>query len=139
MNHHVHAMRSHDADPTTAGDMSSWFFFYKWRAAETSIPSLPSYEGKAQPGDLLWFAMDDVLIGAALITGSFYSSGWGKTEYEFNSDEIRVPPGKIYIQSVQHIEGATLQALWDESTPLSRIPEGDEPSWLKSFLIRKSP
>jgi hypothetical protein len=65
MQHFLYSMTSTKQAPAGGGDTESWFRFYKLEAREeVYVPSSRAYDDLKE-GDLLWFAMDSVIIGYA--------------------------------------------------------------------------
>jgi hypothetical protein len=59
------------SDPAPIGDTGSWFRFYKWEAeGETFIPRRTGRHLPVSPGDVLWFLLDDVLVGCVEVLRS---------------------------------------------------------------------
>jgi hypothetical protein len=67
MKHHPYYMASHTRAPAGGGDTKSWFLFYKWNVSEENyVPRLSPYM-PAEPGDFIWFVMDNEILGCAEI------------------------------------------------------------------------
>lgn len=112
-------MESAARDPRGTGDTRSWFFYYKWRAGSTWVAAPPGY-ADADVGDLLYFIMDDQLIGAADITAMAPSNSQGERELHYDSDKISIPTTTVLADD------------WQESP--TYCVEGEEPQWLKKLM-----
>ena len=128
-----YGMQSDAPDPRNGGSTKSWWFFYKWRAGDTWVPAK---EGCADAvvGDRIWFAMDEMLLAKALVQQVHYNLQ-GEKELHFNSDHLLVPTTCYSFKS--NYTGRSINEL--EFVDLSTIPEGEEPEWLKSLLIKERP
>lgn len=68
MRHFLYAVSQSDRAPVGDGDAASWLIFYKLGSdVETFIP-MPEGLEEIQPGDMLWFAANTTLQGAAKVT-----------------------------------------------------------------------
>lgn len=67
MRHYLYPIDSVRKAPAAGGDMKSWFYFYKWDVVdETFVPVTGEYVRcfcNVTPGDLLWFAVNKLLVG----------------------------------------------------------------------------
>lgn len=66
MKHVIYRMKGSDPAPAGDGSTESWFRYYKWPADRESFEAfvprrVPFLE--AETGDLLWFVMDDHVLG----------------------------------------------------------------------------
>lgn len=67
MRHHLYLMKSDAPAPAGDGDTRSWFFFYKWNAdGEMYVPQRAPFL-EVEAGDMVWFVMDDAVLGGAPI------------------------------------------------------------------------
>jgi hypothetical protein len=90
MKHYLYAMKSEDQDPVNAGDMKSWFNFYKVENGETYVPTKRQEAAFLGEGDVLWFSMDTEIIGAAKVIRSIVDPmGSGVVEIWYDSHNIK--------------------------------------------------
>jgi len=126
MNKNVrYAMQSDAPDPRNSGDTHSWFFHYKWRTGSTWVPAKDGCQ-LAEKNDQLWFSMDGVWIGTVVISDVFEQNLQGERELHFDSDAIFMPTDEVSAEGYP-TEMVSLQ-----------YREGEEPTWLKNLLTRKS-
>lgn len=59
-------MRGKDPDPCKTGDTKSWFYFYKWNVSGEAFFPVKE-EPEVTSGDMVWFCLDGVVLGCALI------------------------------------------------------------------------
>ena len=60
--------RMKGTDPAFFGTVRTWFYFYKWQVeGEVFVPRKSGCTLEAQPGDILWFVLDDRLLGGATV------------------------------------------------------------------------
>ena len=81
-------------DPTNSGDAKSWFDFYKIDNGETSV-IITKHSSKPEPGDHIWFFINSVSVGRAIISKVDYhplSDGW-EVYYDSNKlvDDRAIP------------------------------------------------
>ena len=144
MRYILHPMLSDWEDPIkSGGDMRSWFFFYKWRAGVTSIKADDAYNDHVQKGDYLVFCMDGAIIAVAKVLNVEYCITWGRNEVYFDSDTMLIPAcfenmGMLGY-SAESSEGRHMDDVMESAVPLSDIPEGAEPEWLKNNFLMKRP
>lgn len=114
MHHFLYNMVSNTPAPAGAGDTDSWFRHYKLESGgETFVPSKEEYE--ALEGDLLWFAMDAVIIGYAPILRQLEDGFNNKWELWFDSTQY-VPTPQPFAQVDS----------W-----ATTVPEAQAKGWLK--------
>ena len=66
MKHLIYNMRSSDPPPSGYGDTKGWFYYYKWKVdEEVYVPW--SLELTPEAGDVLWFAMNGVVLGCTIV------------------------------------------------------------------------
>lgn len=91
MNHFIYVMKSTDPAPAAGGDTKSWFEHYKWDV--DGIAFVPVPEGmlvdlESRPVDVLWFVMDNLVLGCAPIHACMPSLS-GKIELHYDTRLIQ--------------------------------------------------
>jgi hypothetical protein len=131
----------------SGGDTRSWFFFYKWRAGVTSIKAIDvgpgAYNDTVQKGDHLVFCMDGAVIAVAKVLNVEYCVTWNANEVYFDSDTMLIPKNfenmGMLRYSAEDGDGRHMDLVMESAVPLSDIPEGEEPEWLKNNFLMKRP
>lgn len=123
--HFLHQMKSSDPAPT--GDTESWFRFYKWDVeGEAFIPRRAGAYLPVSPGDLLWFSMDDVLVGCAEVLRALIDPMGGNVqEVWFEPLRGQIPNESIPILST------------DFTMSGDEVPAAVAVSWLDRCLVRQ--
>lgn len=114
--------------PPGGGDFRAWLHFYKWGRQETVTFRTSSF--RAEKGDILFFVLDGLLIGDALVEdvrNDVFIEGWGQVH------EIDVAEGGIW-EYVRRwglrdwlLDAYRLSGLNDE------VPVGRAVSWLRDY------
>lgn len=104
----LHQMRQLDHAPS--GDIRSWFRYYKWNVeGDVFVPRHPGKHLPIAPGDVLWFGVDDELVGAASIKQVLLDPlGSGLQELWYTPTEgwevrgrVTIPSHSLAISSVE--------------------------------------
>jgi hypothetical protein len=126
-------MQANAPDPRNGGSTKSWWFFYKWRAGLTWVPAKEGCE-RAEVGDTVWFTMDGMLLARSVISHTCYNLQ-GEKELHFDSDHLSIPT-TCFTSDVAYVGRPKHELVFQD---LATIPEGAEPQWLQSWLIKEHP
>lgn len=101
MRHFVYSMNGQGNAPATGGDTESWFFFYKWDTGGDAFVPFPLDVEGGEPvaGDLLWFVMDQKILGyapvASIVEVSAMEGMEAHIEVHYDTQRIIGPGQKL--------------------------------------------
>lgn len=96
MKHFVFAMNGKAPAPASGGKTEAWFMFYKWDVDGEAYVPFPDYalpqDVTFDEGDVLWFIMDERVIGCVPILRVADSSSHDVVEVYYDTRQIQRAP-----------------------------------------------
>jgi hypothetical protein len=122
--HFLHRMKG--TDRLLGGDTASWFRFYKWEVeGEVFVPRQNGEHLPAQPGDLVWFCLDEQCLGCVEVLQVVLDPmGSGVQEVWYEPSRAWVPRDKLTLSAT----ASTIST--DE------VPSETASQWLRDCLRR---
>jgi hypothetical protein len=101
MKNYVINMDGAAPDPISSGDTKSWFFHYKWNGVgeednEVFFPIEKGVLPDVGEGDVLWFVLDGVMIGCALVIRVMQDYTNDREELWYNTKDCKASNQSMY-------------------------------------------